>query len=174
MAQLIDDMLSLSRVTRSEMKRKTVDLSALAQTAVAELKERQPERQVKFIITEGLTANGDAQLLGIVLENLLGNAWKFTSKRTHPKIEFGITQHKGKAAYFVRDNGVGFDMAYVGKLFGAFQRLHSSTEFPGTGIGLATVQRIIHRHGGRVWAEGTWGQGATFYFTLNSIRGGKT
>ena len=166
MAQLIDDMLNLSRVTCSEMKPETVDLSALAQTVVAEFKERQPERQVEFIITEGLVANGDQRLLGAMLENLLENAWKFTSTHPSARIEFGVTQVEGKETFFVCDDGVGFDMTYADKLFGAFQRLHALSEFPGTGIGLATVQRIIHRHGGRVWAEGEVEKGATFYFTL--------
>lgn len=167
MAELIDDMLTLSRVTRSEMKRKTVNLSALAKTVATELQKTQPERQVEFAIAEGLTISGDAMLLRAVLENLLGNAWRFTGKQPRARIEFGVTQSEGKAAYYVRDDGVGFDMTYVGKLFAPFQRLHSVGEFPGSGIGLATVQRIIHRHGGKVWAEGAVGKGATFYFTLN-------
>jgi light-regulated signal transduction histidine kinase (bacteriophytochrome) len=156
------------------MYRETVDLSALAQTIAAELQKTQPERQVEFIAAPGLVGNSDARLLRLVLENLLGNAWKFTGKRGHAKIEFGVLQpsdaeksrQAGKPVYFVRDNGVGFEMAYVDKLFTAFQRLHGDTEFPGTGIGLATVQRIIHRHGGRVWTEGILDEGATFYFTL--------
>jgi light-regulated signal transduction histidine kinase (bacteriophytochrome) len=166
MAQLIDDMLKLSRVTRSEMKHETVDLSALARTIVAELKERQPERQVEFIISEGLIANGDVQLLQVLLENLFGNAWKFTGQHPKARIEFGASQVNGKETFFIRDDGVGFDMAYVDKLFGAFQRLHAADEFSGTGIGLATAQRIVHRHSGRIWAEGEVEKGATFYFTL--------
>ncbi len=166
MSQLIDDMLMLSRVTRREMKRETVDLSALAKTIAAELARTQPERQVEFIIAPGAVVKGDAELLRAMLENLLGNAWKFTSKNAGGKIEFGITEHDGRTAYFVRDNGVGFDMAYADKLFKAFQRLHAPSEFPGTGIGLATVKRIIHRHGGEVWAKGEAGKGATFYFDL--------
>jgi light-regulated signal transduction histidine kinase (bacteriophytochrome) len=165
MGQLIDDLLNLSRMTRSEMTWETVDLSALAQSVAAELKKTQPERQVEFVIAPGVVANGDAQLLRIAMENLLGNAWKFTEKQPRARIEFGVTQHDGKPAYFVRDNGVGFDMTYVDKLFTPFQRLHPVTEFPGTGIGLALVQRIVHRHGGRVWAEGEVGRGTTFYFT---------
>ncbi|KCZ71445.1 PAS domain S-box [Candidatus Methanoperedens nitroreducens] len=166
MSQLIDDLLALSRVTRREMKRERVDLSSLAKNIAGELKRREPGRKVEFIIAPGLVVNGDAPLLQIVLENLLGNAWKFTSKNKTSKIEFGITEHEGKPAYFVRDNGVGFDMAYADKLFTPFQRLHAATEFPGTGIGLATVKRIIQRHGGQVWAQGKVGEGATFYYTL--------
>lgn len=167
MGELIDDMLTLSRVTRTEMRRKEVDLSAIANEMITELQQLEPAREVEFAIAPGLIAIGDAQLLRIVLENLLNNAWKFTSANIQTKIEFdAIIQTDTKVAYFVRDNGAGFDMTYVNKLFGAFQRLHSTTQFPGTGIGLATVQRIIHRHGGQVWAEGAVDQGATFYFTL--------
>jgi light-regulated signal transduction histidine kinase (bacteriophytochrome) len=133
----------------------------------AELQRAQPERMVKFQVEEGLEALADARLLRIVLENLLGNAWKFTSKRAQASIDVGIAKHNGVQAYMVRDNGAGFDASYTDRLFGAFQRLHAITEFPGTGVGLATVQRIIHRHGGRVWAEGQVDRGATFYFTLN-------
>jgi light-regulated signal transduction histidine kinase (bacteriophytochrome) len=166
MAQLIDDLLKLSRMTRGEMRREPVDLSALAQRVAIELQTTQPDRQVEFVIEEGKAANGDAHLLQVVLENLLGNAWKYTVKHERARIEFGVTQHDGTTAYFVRDDGAGFDKAYADKLFNVFQRLHSDTEFDGTGIGLATVQRIIHRHGGQVWAEGAVEQGATFYFTL--------
>ncbi|HLF04875.1 MAG TPA: ATP-binding protein [Dehalococcoidia bacterium] len=166
MGQLIDDLLGLSRMTRNKMQVEEVNLSEIARTVAAELKERQSQRQVESVIAPDLVVKGDGKLLRIALENLLGNAWKFTSKQSHPRIEFGVTQSEGKPAYFVRDNGAGFDMAYAGKLFGAFQRLHQANEFEGTGIGLATVQRIIHRHGGKVWAEGAVGQGATFYFTL--------
>jgi PAS domain S-box-containing protein len=166
MAELIEDLLQLSRLTRREMRRETVDLSALAQESAAELQMSQPERQVEFVIEEGVVTDGDAGLLRVVLENLLGNAWKYTSKHPSARIEFGVTQQDGEVAYFVCDDGAGFDTAYADRLFGAFQRLHSTTEFEGTGIGLATVQRIIHRHGGRVWAEGAVEQGATFYFTL--------
>ena len=168
MANLIDDLLDLSRVTRTEMRRRTVDLSALARDIAAELKKAQPEREVEFTIEEGLVANGDARLLRVVFENLLGNAWKFTSKEPEATIEFGLARHdEGSApAYFVADNGAGFDARYSDKLFGAFQRLHGAQEFEGTGIGLATVARIVHRHGGRVWAEGEVGKGASFFFTL--------
>ncbi|MBD1893594.1 PAS domain S-box protein [Coleofasciculus sp. FACHB-129] len=167
MGELIDDLLELSRVTRTEMRTTEVDLSAIASEIVIELRQSQPERPVEVAIAPGILAQGDARLLRIILENLLHNAWKFTSNRLYACIEFGIIlQTDSQPAYFVRDNGAGFDMAYANKLFGAFQRLHSMTEFPGTGIGLATVQRIVHRHGGRVWAESAVEQGATFYFTL--------
>ncbi len=166
MAQLIDDLLNLSRVTRAEMRKETVDLSRVAETVAEALQKTAPKREAEFVIEKGLTTEGDARLLRVVLDNLLGNAWKYTGKRPRARIEFGRMEENGRAAYFVRDNGAGFEMAYAHKLFGAFQRLHSVSEFPGTGIGLATVQRIVHRHGGRVWAEGAVDQGATFYFTL--------
>jgi PAS domain S-box-containing protein len=168
MTQLIDDLLNLSRVTRSEMNREGLaDLSALARSIAQQLSGAQPERHVEFRIQEGLVARGDARLLRIALDNLIGNAWKFTSKRDHARIEFGSQGvENDQTVYYVRDNGAGFDMAYAGKLFGPFQRLHSAAEFPGTGIGLATVQRIIRRHGGRAWAESAVGQGTTVYFTL--------
>lgn len=167
MGQLIDDMLNLARVSRGEMRPEAIDLSVLAREIAAELKNQAPERKADFVIADNLKGKGDPRLLRIALENLLGNAWKYTSKHPAARIEFGITgQPDGRTTFFVRDDGVGFDMAYAGKLFGAFQRLHGPTEFAGTGIGLATVQRIIHRHGGRVWAEGSVEQGATFYFTL--------
>jgi signal transduction histidine kinase len=170
MGQLIDDLLNLSRVVRSEIKAETVDLSALAHAVAAELQKAEPTRQVEFVIGERITATGDRRLLRVALENLLGNAWKFTAKRTSAKIEFSMTGNNGTRAYFIRDNGAGFDMAYINKLFGAFQRLHTTREFTGTGIGLATVQRIIHRHDGRIWAEAKVEQGATFYFTLGQSR----
>jgi light-regulated signal transduction histidine kinase (bacteriophytochrome) len=163
MGQLIDDMLNLSRVTRSEMRHETVDLSAMARLVAAELGKTNPQRRVEVVIAEGLTARGDARLLRVVLDNLIGNAWKFTSRTDDARIEFGRSSEE---VLFVRDNGAGFDMAYTEKLFGAFQRLHGMNEFAGTGVGLATVQRIIHRHGGRVWATGAVGKGATFYFTV--------
>jgi PAS domain S-box-containing protein len=166
MTELIDALLVLSRVTRSEMRHESVDLSEIAQEMATELQETQPERQVDFIIMPGLVANGDKTLIRSVLENLLGNAWKFTGKKPNARIEFGVTEHAGKRTYFVSDNGAGFDKAYTDKLFGTFQRLHTTDEFSGIGIGLATVKRIIHRHGGQVWAEGEIGKGATFYFTL--------
>lgn len=168
MGQLIDDLLSLSRVSRREMRHELVDLSALANTIAVDLGEMQPERQIEWNIQLGIFASGDAGLLRILLENLLGNAVKFTGKTKDAKIEFVKTDHGGEEAYCVRDNGAGFDMAYSGKLFGAFQRLHLQDEFPGTGIGLAIVQRIVNRHGGRIWAEGTLDKGAAFFFTLPS------
>jgi PAS domain S-box-containing protein len=171
MGRLIDDLLSLARVTRSEMRREPVELSVLARSIAADLKKTQPDRQVTFVIADEVVANGDVDLLRVALENLLGNAWKFTSKRPGTKIEFGFTKQNGKLIYFVRDDGAGFDMAYAGKLFEPFQRLHSAKEFEGTGIGLATVKRVIRRHGGRVWAESAVGQGATFYFTLQPSEG---
>jgi PAS domain S-box-containing protein len=166
MSQLIDDLLKLSRLTRSEICRGPVDLSALAQTIAVELQATRPERQVEWSIAPGLVVNADAHLMRIILANLLGNAHKFTAKHSTARIEFGMIEQEGQPVYFVRDDGAGFDMTYADKLFGAFQRLHSADEFEGTGIGLATVQRIVHRHGGRVWAEGAVEQGATVYFTL--------
>ena len=166
MGQLIDDLLKLSRITRSELHYAPVDLCDLARTIAMELAQREPEREVTFVIGEGMVAHGDARLLRVVLENLFDNAWKFTSKRACARVELGVTRAGSQVAYFVRDNGAGFDMAYADRLFGPFQRLHSGTEFEGNGIGLATVQRVITRHGGRIWAEGAVGEGATFYFTI--------
>ena len=167
MGQLMDDLLKLSRVTRSDLNLQRLDLSDMAHKIVDELRKDEPNRKVKVTIAPNMTANGDKNLLGLVLQNLLGNAWKYSSKTLEPRIEMGIVEHNGKQAYFVRDNGVGFDMTYANKLFQPFQRLHKTTEFAGTGIGLATVQRIIRRHGGEVWAEAKVGEGATFYFTLS-------
>ena len=166
MGKLIDDMLSLSRAGRREMESKPVDLSALASGVADGLHQREPERRVHVSIEPGLTAIGDEGMLRIVLENLIGNAWKFTSKKEDARIEFGSAEANGGKAYFVRDNGAGFDMRHAEKLFSPFQRLHSESEFPGTGIGLAIVQRVILRHDGRVWAESEEGHGATFWFTL--------
>ena len=188
MGDLIDALLTLSRMTRREVRRTTVGLSALARAVADELKQREPERHAEFVIADGLVAEADPRLVRTVLENLLGNAWKFTSTRASARIEFGtiancqfpvcdlrapagetesqIPNRKSEMVFFVRDNGVGFDMAYVEKLYGAFQRLHSQAEFKGAGVGLASVQRIIHRHGGQTWAEGAIDKGATFYFTL--------
>ena len=166
MAQLIDDMLGLSRASRGEMRHEPVDLTGISRSIAAQLQDADTGRDVEFVIAEGLCASGDPRLLQIVLENLIGNAWKFTSKQPTARVEVGVNGNNGRSVYFVRDNGAGFDMTYAEKLFGAFQRLHSAAEFKGTGIGLATVQRIIRRHGGEVWAEGKVGQGAVFYFTL--------
>jgi signal transduction histidine kinase len=166
MAHLIEDLLTLSRVSRSEIHRVPVDLSALARTVATELQHTQPGRQVAVEIEPGLTVQGDPGLLRVALENLLGNSWKFTHKHAGARIEFRSARRDGDTMFFVRDDGAGFDMAYVDKLFHPFQRLHATEEFEGTGIGLATVQRIIHRHGGRVWGEGAVERGATFYFTL--------
>src|SRR6266478_6281729 len=166
MGMLIDDLLNLSRMTRAEIRKETVNLSSLARSVAEGLQEAQLERRIDFRIEDRLEANADPRLVRVVLENLLGNACKFTSKRSSACIEFGKARQNGNSAYFVRDNGAGFDPAYANRLFGAFQRLHGATEFPGTGIGLATVQRIIHRHGGQIWAEGAVEKGATFYFNL--------
>lgn len=166
MATLIDDMLNLSRVSRAECIRETVDLSGLAHTVAAELRRSEPQRDVQFVIPSQLQESVDPRLMRVVLENLLGNAWKFTARRERARIEFGATQQNGQPVYFVRDDGAGFSMEYASRLFGAFQRLHTDQEFSGTGVGLATVQRIIHRHGGRVWAQGEVEKGATFFFTV--------
>jgi PAS domain S-box-containing protein len=171
MGQLIDDMLTLSRISRDELRRGPVNLSALAAEVLDELRKADPGRKVECAIAEGLEVSGDARLLRILLDNLLGNAWKFTGRAARPKIEFGVAPSDGERPFLIRDNGAGFDMAYADKLFGAFQRLHDNHEFPGTGIGLAIAQRIVNRHGGRIWAEGSVGQGATFYFTFSG-RGG--
>ncbi|MGA3325588.1 MAG: CHASE3 domain-containing protein [Terriglobia bacterium] len=166
MGGLIDDLLHLSRVGRTELVPSTVDLTCLAATIVARLKEAHPDRSIEFIVAPQLKCTGDARLLEIALTNLLANAVKFTGPRSPARIEFGQTTADGGPAFFVRDNGVGFDMAYAGMLFAPFQRLHKTSEFPGSGIGLATVQRVIHRHGGRIWADARVGEGATLYFTL--------
>lgn len=168
MAQLIDDLLALSRVTRAELHRTAVDLSAIAREIAESLREADPARDVRFTIANGLVAHADARLVRAVLENLLGNAWKFSSKRPSAHVEVGSAIVDGEVAFFVRDDGAGFDMTYAGKLFTAFQRLHNRADFEGTGIGLATVMRIVRRHGGRVWAEGAVDRGATFWFTLPS------
>ena len=166
MGVLIDDLLDLSRVTRAGMKVQKVDLSAMGRAVAAELKNSQPGRRTEFHIQEGLEAHADSNLMRIALENLLENGWKFTSKRESACIEFGQTNNNGSRVYFVRDDGAGFDSARATRLFGAFQRFHDKNDFPGTGVGLATVQRIVQRHGGRIWAESVPGKGATFYFTL--------
>jgi signal transduction histidine kinase len=166
MGALIDDMLLLSRLTRDEMSPRSVDLTALARAVVDDLREREPQRTVEFESNGTLPARGDERLLRIALTNLLANAWKFTRGRDPAHVRFGLETRAGEPVFFVKDDGVGFDMRYSQKLFGAFQRLHNTRDFEGTGIGLATVQRIVHRHGGRVWAESEVGKGATFYFTL--------
>jgi two-component system sensor histidine kinase/response regulator len=170
MSQLIDDVLYLAKVSRAELRQHEVDLSALVESILERLREAEPGRSVETRVRPGVIVMGDGRLLRIALTNLLENAWKFTARQAAPRIEFGMTTAAGEPTYFVRDNGAGFDMAYVDRLFGPFQRLHLASEFPGSGIGLATVQRIIHRMGGRVWAEGLVGQGATFSFTLGRPR----
>jgi PAS domain S-box-containing protein len=169
MAELIDDLLELSQVTRAHLKSVPVDLTKLAENILVELQRSHPERSVRWSVAPNLKARGDPHLLQIVLENLLNNAWKYTSKQEQAEIEFRSKYENNQTIFFVHDNGAGFNMAYASKLFGAFQRLHSTTDFPGTGIGLATVQRIIHRHGGRIWAESKVEQGAKFFFTLPTL-----
>jgi signal transduction histidine kinase len=166
MEHLIESLLQLSQLTQGEMSREMVDLSELAQEIAESYQKTDPIRRVKFEIIAGLIAQGDKRLLRIMLANLLDNAWKFTRTRDYARISFDSTQQEGQTVYLIRDNGVGFDMFYADKLFGAFQRLHTDAEFEGTGIGLATVQRIVHRHGGRIWAESEPDKGTTFYFTL--------
>ena len=166
MGRLIDDLLQLSRLTRVEMRVKPVDLSAIALAVIGELRDSEPGRNVEVQIEPGLETRGDPGLLQVALQNLLSNAWKFTSRREHAVIEFGRVNGQPDSAFFVRDNGAGFDMQYADHLFSPFQRLHADEEFKGTGIGLATVQRIIRRHSGRIWAEAAEEQGATFYFQL--------
>ena len=165
MGDLIDDMLGLAKISRKELTRQRVDLSAIAERVAAELAGRDSGHRLRVVVEAGLTATADSGLVEVLLENLMGNAWKFSSRKDDPTVQVGRVNGKGRV-FYVRDNGAGFDMAYADKLFGAFQRLHSDAEFEGTGIGLATVQRIVNRHGGRVWAEGEPGKGAAFYFTL--------
>jgi signal transduction histidine kinase len=168
MAELIDDLLRLSRVSRGEFKKERVDLSAMVAAVIGEMRKATPDRAVEIVVQDGVTAVADPRLVRIMLDNLLGNAWKFTSKAEHARIEFGTRASDDGVVYFIKDNGAGFDMKYASRLFGAFQRLHAEKEFPGTGIGLATVQRIVVRHGGRIWVEASVGIGATFQFTLPS------
>jgi signal transduction histidine kinase len=168
MGHLIDDLLKLSQISRTQIHLRQIDISALAAEVLEDLKQREPSRQIESSITSGLLETGDVQLLRIALENLLGNALKYSSRRKRTEIEFGMRRRNSALCYFVRDNGVGFDMKYADKLFGAFQRLHDSSEYPGTGIGLATVQRIIRRHGGDIWAESEVDNGTTFYFTIQT------
>ena len=170
MDALIEGLLELSKATRGEIARQSVDLSAQATAVVADLRQAEPDRQVEVLIAQGVTTVADSRLVKDLLENLLSNAWKYTGKKSDPSIEFGVKQQNGESVYFVRDNGAGFDQAYADKLFKPFQRLHQSSDFPGSGIGLATVQRIVHRHGGEIWAVGGVGEGATFFFTLGETR----
>jgi len=167
MGNLIEDMLKLSRVNRSEVMREMVDLSSMVASQAEELASQEPARDTELVIAPAVTAMADRRLLRILIENLLGNAWKFTKARHKARIEFGLREDRGRHVFFVRDNGAGFDMKYAGRLFSAFQRLHSAAEYEGTGIGLAIVKRIAARHGGLVWAEAAVGVGATFYFTLS-------
>jgi signal transduction histidine kinase len=169
MSELIDSLLVLSRVIRVDIKKEQFDLGELADQVVAVIQENEPKRHVKVHIEKGIPVRGDKQLLRIALENLLSNAWKFSGSSPQPEIEVGAESINNEQVFYISDNGVGFNMASVGKLFTPFQRLHSADEFPGTGIGLATVQRIINRHGGRIWAESELGHGAKFYFTLQSL-----
>jgi light-regulated signal transduction histidine kinase (bacteriophytochrome) len=166
MSQLIDDLLNLSRIARAEFNRRETSLSAIASDIVAELAEAEPTRSVDVRIADALTASADPGLARVLLANLLGNAWKFSGRRERATIEFGSSRVDGVDAFFVRDNGAGFDAAHADKLFAPFQRLHNEREFPGTGIGLALAQRVVHRHGGRIWADAAVDAGATFYFTL--------
>jgi two-component system NtrC family sensor kinase len=172
MGELIDDLLSLSRFGRAELKRRSTDLSELARTIARELAEGAPARRVEIEVQDGLIADADSRLMRVVLDNLLGNAWKFTARVEEARVQFGAAATENETVYFVRDNGAGFDMRHAERLFGAFQRLHDAADFPGTGIGLATVLRIIDRHGGRVWADSAVGRGATFSFTLPPARPG--
>jgi light-regulated signal transduction histidine kinase (bacteriophytochrome) len=174
MGELIDALLSLARLTRSELRPECVDLSEVVRDAASHLRALEPDRAIEIDVQDGLHADVDSRLARALIDNLLGNAWKFTCKAPRPRIEFGAIDKDGALTFFVRDNGAGFDMAFANKLFAPFQRLHSTAEFPGTGIGLATVQRIVHRHGTRVWAEGEVNRGATFYFSLppHAPRGG--
>lgn len=169
MGELIDDLLNLSRIARAEVHKERVDLSALAQAVVSGLQKSDPERPAELVIQPSLEVEGDPCLLRVVLENLLANAWKFSAQRRPARIELGMAEQNGRKAYFVRDNGAGFDMAYAGKLFTPFQRLHAASEFPGSGVGLAVVERIVRKHRGEVWAEGAVDKGATFYFTLGTV-----
>jgi light-regulated signal transduction histidine kinase (bacteriophytochrome) len=166
MGTLIDGLLSLSRVTRGDWRPERIDLSALVRETTAQLAATERGRKVSVVASPHVSADIDASLARVLVENLIGNAWKFTVNATAPRIEFGILCRDGTPVLYVHDNGAGFDMNHAAKLFAPFQRLHTVAEFPGTGIGLATVQRIVHRHGGRIWAEGKVGEGATFYFTL--------
>ncbi len=167
MNQLIDDLLALAHLSRLPMERTAVDISSVAREILADLRVRNPGREVTAVVADGLTADADPRLVRVMLENLLGNAWKYSAKRETARIEIGRGAVAGEPeAFFVRDNGDGFDMAHAARLFTPFQRLHTAAEFEGTGVGLATVQRVVHRHGGRIWADAEKGRGATFHFTL--------
>ena len=166
MARLIDDLLQFSRSGRSEIKTERVDVSAMAKSVLADIRQRDPSREINTFIQEGLEVQADPALMRVVLDNLLGNAWKYTGKKINPEISFGLLETATKKFFYVRDNGAGFDMSKADKLFNPFQRFHTNQEFQGTGVGLATVRRIIERHGGRIWAESQPGQGATFYFVI--------
>ncbi|HBE89066.1 MAG TPA: hypothetical protein DDW67_08015 [Elusimicrobia bacterium] len=172
MAGVIDSLLKLSRLMRQSITPAPLDLSAMAEEISSNLREAEPERRVSFTAATGLAACGDRTLIGEVLENLISNAWKFTRRTGEAKVEFGLDGKGGEPAFFVRDNGAGFDMEYAGNLFRPFQRLHAASDFPGTGIGLVTCRRIIERHGGRIWAEGEPGKGAVFFFTIPGGTGG--
>jgi light-regulated signal transduction histidine kinase (bacteriophytochrome) len=172
MGELIDDLLELSRVARADLSRDRVDLSAIARTILEGFCRNEPDRRVEWNVQDDLVLDVDGRLMKAALENLLGNALKFTAKIATARIEFGAEQRDGGTVYFVRDNGAGFDMKHADKLFSPFKRLHGNDDFPGTGIGLATVHRIVDRHGGRIWAESTVGEGATFYFTISTARPG--
>jgi PAS domain S-box-containing protein len=171
MGRMIDDLLNLSRATRAELERREVDLTAMSQEIVADMRAADPDREVTLTVPDGLTADADPHLLRLAMHNLLANAWKFTAKRPDATIEVGRFERSGETFFFVRDNGVGFDMSYAGKLFDAFQRLHTTSEFEGTGIGLAIVARVVRRHGGRIQAEAEIDHGATFYFNLSTAKG---
>jgi signal transduction histidine kinase len=174
MSELIDALLSLSRVTRMELHTQSVELSQLVRDVVKKLAAVEPKPSCELVVADAVRAQMDPQFARAIFENLLGNAWKFTKNVARPRIEFGVTDSEGQRAFFVRDNGAGFNPAYADKMFAPFQRLHTVAEFPGTGIGLATVQRIVHRHGGRIWAEGRVGEGAAFYFTVREGAGEDT
>ena len=166
MAQLMDDLLELAQVVRAEIKPEAVNLSLAARSVIGRLRSQQPDRPAEVVVRDEMWVTGDLSLLRSLLDNLLSNAWRFTEAKEAARIEFGADETGGETVYCVRDNGAGFDMRYVHKLFHPFQQLHSTQEFAGTGIGLATAQRIVARHGGRIWAEGAPGEGAAFYFTL--------
>jgi PAS domain S-box-containing protein len=169
MAQLLDDLLRLSRTTRVELRRQPIDLSSMAESILKDLAVDDPEREVAVEVEPGLVGIGDLHLIRLALQNLIANAWKFTAQREPARITVGSARHEGQPAFFVRDNGAGFDSRYAAKLFEPFQRLHSAAEFEGSGIGLAIVQRVVARHGGTIWAESAPGEGATFFFTMNAL-----